>query len=129
MLYEALGIVLVSVGLSAFTGQGMGQTGLLAAVSSLIAMAWNYAYNALFEAWEVRRSVKGRGLRRRLAHAAGFEAGLVALLVPLLAWWLGLGLLEALAYDLTLVVFFLAYTFVFNLAFDAVFGLPASAQA
>ena len=31
--------------------------------------------------------------------------------------------------DLGLVVFFLCYTFVFNWAFDRVFGLPASAMA
>jgi uncharacterized membrane protein len=30
--------------------------------------------------------------------------------------------------DLALIVFFLCYTFVFNWAFDRVFGLPASAQ-
>jgi len=29
--------------------------------------------------------------------------------------------------DLGLVIFFLVYTFVFNWAFDRVFGLPASA--
>lgn len=30
---------------------------------------------------------------------------------------------------LALIVFFLCYTFVFNWAFDRVFGLPASAMA
>ena len=36
---------------------------------------------------------------------------------------------QALVMDLGLVVFFLCYTFVFNWAFDQVFGLPASAAA
>ena len=39
----------------------------------------------------------------------------------------GLLLWDALVMDLGLVVFFLVYTFVFNWAFDAIFGLPASA--
>jgi uncharacterized membrane protein len=34
---------------------------------------------------------------------------------------------QALLMDLGLAVFFLAYTFVFNWAFDTIFGLPASA--
>ena len=49
-------------------------------------------------------------------------------LVPLMAWWLGIGLLEALVLDIGLIVFFLCYTFAFNWGFDRVFGLPASAQ-
>ena len=48
---------------------------------------------------------------------------------PLIAWWLGIGLWQALVMDMALVVFFLVYTFVFNWVFDAVFGLPASARA
>ena len=68
-----------------------------------------------------------RSLRRRIAHAIGFEGGLIAFLVPVFAWWLGVSLWDALVMDLGLVVFFLVYTFVFNWAFDAVFGLPASA--
>jgi len=49
-------------------------------------------------------------------------------LVPLMAWWFGVSLWRALVMDLGLVMFFLAYTFVFNWAFDRLFGLPKSAQ-
>ena len=52
----------------------------------------------------------------------------VAMLVPLIAWWFGVSLWQALVMDMALVVFFLVYTFVFNWAFDKVFGLPLSAQ-
>jgi uncharacterized membrane protein len=86
-------------------------------------------FNALFERWERRQAVRGRGLGRRIAHAIGFEGGLIAFLVPAIAWWLDISLWQALLMDLGLVVFFLVYTFVFNWAFDAVFGLPASAGA
>ena len=65
---------------------------------------------------------------RRVAHAIGFEGGLVFTLVPLFAWWFNVSLWEAFVMDLALIVFFLCYTFVFNWAFDRVFGLPASAQ-
>jgi uncharacterized membrane protein len=57
----------------------------------------------------------------------GFEGGLAAMLVPVMAWWLDVDLWHAAAMDLGLVLFFLAYTFVFNWLFDRVFGLPRSA--
>ncbi|RZL54109.1 MAG: PACE efflux transporter [Variovorax sp.] len=126
-LYEGIAIVATSFGLAAMSGQGLGHSGALAVIASAIAVVWNLAFNAMFERWESRQAVRGRSVRRRVAHAIGFEGGLVAFLVPTIAGWLGIGLLEALLMDLGLVVFFLVYTFVFNWAFDALFGLPASA--
>ena len=126
-LYEGIAIVAASAGLALVSGQGLGHSGVLAVFASVIAVLWNLAFNALFERWESRQAVRGRGVRRRIAHAIGFEGGLVAFLVPMFAWWLGVSLWDALVMDLGLVVFFLVYTFVFNWVFDAIFGLPASA--
>lgn len=126
-LYEGIAIVAASLGLAAMTGQGVGHSGVVAVLASVIAIAWNLVFNALFERWEARQAVRGRSLRRRVAHAIGFEGGLVAFLVPVFAWWLDVSLWEALVMDLGLVVFFLVYTFVFNWGFDRLFGLPASA--
>jgi uncharacterized membrane protein len=126
--YEAIGVVLVSLGLTLFSGHAVVDTGAFAIASSLVAVAWNYVFNSFFEAWEARQVVRGRGFVRRAVHAVGFELGLTILLVPLLAWWLDMSLLEALLYDLTLVLFFVVYTYLFNLGFDRVFGLPASAR-
>ena len=57
---------------------------------------WNFIFNGLFERWEARQPRKGRSVLRRIVHAVGFEAGLVAMLVPLFAWVLGVDLLTAL---------------------------------
>ncbi|RZL90061.1 MAG: PACE efflux transporter [Variovorax sp.] len=126
-LYEGIAIVAASAGLALMSGQGAGQSGVAAVLASAIAIVWNLSFNALFERWESRQAVRGRSLRRRIAHAIGFEGGLVAFLVPVFAWWMEVSLWEALVMDLGLVVFFLIYTFVFNWAFDHLFGLPASA--
>ena len=126
-LYEGIAIVVASVGLALMSGQGLGHSGVLAVIASVIAVLWNLSFNWLFERWESQQAVRGRSVRRRIAHAIGFEGGLVAFLVPAFAWWLNVSLWEALLMDLGLVVFFLVYTFVFNWAFDAIFGLPASA--
>jgi uncharacterized membrane protein len=126
-LYEAIAIVSSSTGLALLSGSGLGQASVAAVAASVIAVVWNLVYNTLFERWEARQTTKGRSVLRRVVHAVGFEAGLVVTLVPLFAWWLGITLWQALVLDLGLIVFFLVYTFLFNLAFDRVFGLPASA--
>ena len=128
-LYEGIAIVAASAGLALMSGQGLGHSGVLAVIASVIAVLWNLTFNALFERWESRQAVRGRSLRRRVAHAIGFEGGLVAFLVPVFAWWLDVSLWQALVMDLGLVVFFLVYTFVFTWCFDRVFGLPGSARA
>lgn len=126
-MYEFFAVGLTSIGL-VLAGSNLGHAGVAALASSAIALGWNLVYNTLFEAWEARQATRGRSVARRIAHALGFEAGLIVMLVPLFAWWLDVSLLHALLLDIGLIIFFLVYTFFFNLAFDRVFGLPASAQ-
>ncbi len=126
-LYEFIAVILTSVAL-AMLGHAPGQAGVAAVAASLIAVAWNLVWNAVFEFWESRQAVKGRSVGRRLAHAIGFEGGLIVAFVPFFAWWLEVSWWEAFVLDLGFIVFFLVYTFVFSLVFDKVFGLPASAM-
>ena len=127
-LYEAIAIAVVTLGLMLMSEAGAGASGALAVATSAIAMVWNVMFNRAFEWWEARQAVRGRSLGRRIAHALGFEGGLSVILVPLMAWWLGVSLWQALLMDLGLLLFFLVYTFAFTWAFDRVFGLPTSAQ-
>ena len=127
-LYEIIAIVASSL-LFIAIGQAPGESGVMAVVASAIAVVWNVTFNSAFEWWEARQSVKGRSIRRRIAHAIGFEGGLALILVPFMAWWFGVTLWQALVMEAALVVFFLVYTYVFNWVFDHFFGLPASAQA
>lgn len=126
-LYELLAIAFVTGALLAFTAEGAASASGLAVGSSAIAVAWNLAFNALFERWEARQRVRGRSAARRVAHAIGFEGGLLLWLVPFFAWWLGVSLWQALLMDLGLLLFFLVYTYVFTWLFDRLFGLPAAA--
>lgn len=127
-LFELIAVCMSSALLSLIsTRESFVYAGMAAVASSAIALLWNLVYNTGFEFWEARQAKKGRGLWRRVAHALGFELGLVVLLVPLFAYLLGLSLWEAFVYDLGLMLFFMVYTFLFNLGFDHVFGLPASA--
>ena len=126
-LYEGIAITLTAAVLGALGHEPM--HALVASIgASVLAVVWNLIFNALFEAWERRQPVKGRSIRRRIAHAIGFEGGLVISMVPFFAWWLQVSLWEAFVMDLGFILFFLVYTFVFAWCFDRVFGLPASAM-
>ena len=127
-LYELIAIAVATAGLAQLSGQGAGHSSVVAVAASAIAVLWNVVFNWAFERWESRQTVRGRSVARRVAHAIGFEGGLVFTLVPLFAWWFNVSLWQAFVMDLALIVFFLCYTFVFNWVFDRVFGLPASAQ-
>jgi len=127
-LYEIIAITMSTAGLALLSGANMGHASVAAVAASAIAVVWNLVYNTLFERWEARQATRGRSLLRRAVHAIGFEGGLVVTLVPLFAWWLEISLWQAFVLDLGLIVFFLVYTFVFNLLFDRIFGLPTSAQ-
>ena len=127
-LYETLAIIAASLMFMAI-GQNASDSGIMAVAASAIAICWNLSFNYLFELWEARQSVKGRSVLRRVVHAVGFEGGIAAMLIPLMAWWFNVSLWEAAVMEAGLLVFFLCYTYVFNWGFDRAFGLPASAQA
>jgi uncharacterized membrane protein len=127
-LYEGIAIAIVTPTLALAFNHPPGSALALSAVMSTIALTWNYLFNAVFERWEARQTVKGRSLQRRIAHGLGFEGGLALILLPVMAWWLEVSLLEALVADLGLLLFFFCYTVAFTWAFDRIFGLPASAR-
>ncbi len=126
--YELIAIVASTLGLSALGHSGPNST-MVAVASSLTALVWNYIFNLLFEAWERRQKSQQRTIARRIAHALGFEGGLVLFLVPLLALILGVGLVEALLLEAGLLIFFLIYTFVFAWAFDKIVPPAKAAEA
>ncbi len=128
-LYEAIAILLCSIGFALLSDQSLAYVSVLSVACSVVAVAWNVVFNHAFEWWESRQPVRGRSLARRVAHAAGFEVGLLLWLVPLIAWWLDVSLWHALAMDIGLALFFLGYTFTFTWAFDRIFGLPESAAS
>ena len=127
-LYEFIAIVVSSLIFMA-VGQDAGSSGVMAVAASTIAICWNLTFNWLFEKWEAGQTQKGRSVLRRIVHAIGFEGGIAAMLIPLMAWWFSISLWEATVLEAGILVFFMVYTFVFNWGFDRIFGLPASAQA
>lgn len=126
--FETLGTLLASVYLWLVSDASAASSLALSALTATVALCWSYVFNSLFEAWEARQSVKGRSLRRRTAHALLFEAGLVTILLPVMAWWLQVSVWQALIYEAGLIALFLVYTYLFTWGFDRIFGLPQSAR-
>lgn len=126
--FETLGTLVASLGLMLMSEASAGSSFVLSVITATIAMSWSYLYNSAFEAWEARQTVRGRSPGRRVLHSVLFEGGLVLILVPVMAWWLQVGFVEALAYEAGLILLFLAYAYVFTWGFDRIFGLPASAR-
>ncbi len=127
LLYEIGAVSVVGPVLALTFDKAASSTFLLAVVLSAIALVWNYLFNAVFEGWEARQVVKGRGFARRLAHGAGFEGGLTLMLVPVMALWLDTTFMAAFLANLGLLAFFFVYAICYTWAFDKVFGLPLSA--
>lgn len=123
-LFEIFAILLSTLLLMLLSGGEAQESLPVATVVSFIAVAWNYAYNLLFEKWERKRQATTRSLYVRVMHSLGFEAGLLVFTLPLYMIWYSVGLWVAFTMVAALLVFFLVYTFVFTLIFDQFFTLP-----
>lgn len=133
ILFEVLGLALAApLGAWLFDGPIL-DLGVVALVGTLIATAWNYGFNLGFDRLLQRlRGDSRKTLGLRVVHAALFELGLMAILLPFVAWYLGISLWAALMLDLAFVAFYLVYAFAFNWVYDLVFPVtppPASASA
>lgn len=126
VLFEIVALVLV-VPLGGWVfGIEPGHFGVVAVVSTTIAMVWNYTFNLGFDHAFIRLGLGLRkSLRMRALHAVLFEAGLLAVLVPFIAWYLAVPLWQAFLMDVSLAGFYLVYAFGFNWAYDLAVPLPS----
>ncbi|UOO88944.1 PACE efflux transporter [Vitreoscilla massiliensis] len=126
--YEAIAVIMVSPLVAMLFGKSLTNAAGLSVFLSFLALFWNFAFNTLFEAWEIRQSQRERTLKRRVIHALGFEAGFAALVIPVVAYWLDISWQAALATNFGLMLFFMFYQFGFQWTFDKLFGVPRSAM-
>ena len=99
--------------------------GVVALVSATLATVWNLAYNYGFDV--VLQRLAGTTRKSSLVrvwHAVLFEAGLLIVLLPFIAWYLGVSLWQAFVMDASFAAFYLVYALGFNWAYDALFQLP-----
>lgn len=117
VVYEVCAIILLMLLGTWLLNQDTTKMGVLAVMLTTMAMLWNMVFNALFERLE-RKQGWTRTPALRVLHALLFEGGLVILLVPPTAWWMGLSYWHAFLLDIGFFLFFLPYTFVFGWVYD-----------
>ncbi|MFK4825892.1 PACE efflux transporter [Paenochrobactrum sp. BZR 588] len=123
-VFEIIAIAASTILLMLLSGTDAQGSLPIATVISLIAVAWNYTYNWLFEKMEVSRKSEGRSLILRIGHALGFEFGLFVIIIPIYMAWYSVSFWKAFQMEAALLLFFLIYTFVFTYIFDLIFSLP-----
>jgi len=127
-LFEIGGLLLISPPFVWLSGvPAVDSIGLLL-ILALMAALWNGAYNTAFDWIEGRltgRTADHRPWPMRIAHAAGFEGGLLLMTLPVIVLWTGMDWLTALVADIGLALAYTVYAFGFNLAYDRLFPIVA----
>jgi uncharacterized membrane protein len=126
ILFELIGLALIIPLGSLVFGLPADKMGIIGIGSATAATVWNYLYNLGFDhAMQHWMGHTRKTMPLRVAHAVLFEAGLLVILMPPIAWYLGITLMQAFVMDIAIAAFYVAYAFVFNLAYDRIFPVPA----
>jgi len=129
VLFELIGLAMFTPLAAIVFNQPIAHMGVIGVVGATVATLWNFIYNLGFDQALMRlRGKVQKTINIRIIHAVLFEAGLVLILIPFIAWYLQITLVAALLMDIAVVTFYLVYAFVFNIAYDWVFPIKASPQ-
>lgn len=116
-LFEALGIAF-SAPLGAWLfDHALFEMGIVTIVIAVMALVLNMLYNSLFD-FLLKKYHLTKTKRVRTLHAVGFEFTLLLMTIPFIMWYLNMGLYEALVLDIAFILFYLPYTYLFNLVYD-----------
>lgn len=129
LMFEIIGLAIITPVTAWLFDKPMLDMGVVGIGAATLATLWNFVFNLGFD--HALRRIYGdvrKSLRQRLLHTVLFEIGLLIMLLPPMAWYLGMTILQTLVLDLAVVAFYLVYNFVFNIAYDRVFPLPAAPQ-
>ena len=123
-MFEIIGLAIFIPGSAVLFDKPVEAMGVIGVISATTATIWNFLFNLGFDRVLLRlRGTVHKTMPIRVAHAILFEAGLIVLLIPFIAWYLGISIITALMLDVVIVLFYLAYTFVFNIAYDWLFPI------
>ncbi|RON23161.1 hypothetical protein BK660_07870 [Pseudomonas brassicacearum] len=117
--FELLAILICTPLLAWIMDKPMLDMGVVTMAIAALALAWNVVFNGLFDR-VLKHYRMAHNAWVRVVHALLFEGGLVAFCVPLIAWWLKIGLWEAFLLDIGVLLFFLPYTYIYHWVYDVV---------
>ena len=117
--FELLAILICTPLLAWIMDKPMLDMGAVTLAMAVLALAWNVVFNGMFDR-ALKRLAITHNAWVRVVHALMFEGGLVALGVPLIAWWLNISLWQAFVLDIGVLLFFLPYTYIYHWVYDVV---------
>ncbi|ABZ75751.1 transmembrane pair domain protein [Shewanella halifaxensis HAW-EB4] len=117
ILFEAVALCIIVPAASMLSGTEATSMLAVGVGLSIYTVIWNYFYNIWFDK-QFGGDRINRTLKMRIGHTCGFEAGLIFITVPAIAWFLGITLLQALALEAVFLVFFFFYAVAFNWCYD-----------
>jgi uncharacterized membrane protein len=119
--FEIIGLLLVIPLGALLFSKPIEDIGVIGVVSAILATLWNFVYNLIFDHIFKGTTLKSKTMR--ITHAVLFEVGLLIVLLPFIAWYLNISLIEAFIMDAAFAIFYMVYAYVFNLAYDRIFPL------
>jgi uncharacterized membrane protein len=117
ILFELLAVVSSVIGLTIFTDHDVASLSGTLIVVAMIAMCWNVIFNWIFDQFATGPKEK-RSVSLRIFHVIIFEAGLLFITVPVMAYLLETSMWNAFIMDLGVSIFITIYAFVYNLVYD-----------
>lgn len=127
LMFEIVGLAIFTPGASLIFNQPVMDMGIIGLISATVATLWNFLYNIGFDhAMQRIRGTVQKTIPIRIFHTLLFEAGLIIALIPMIAWYLNISIIDALIMDLAIVLFYLIYAFFFNIAYDHIFPIESA---
>ncbi len=119
LCFEVVATIIIAPIAAWIMGFSIIKMGMLSLIFATIASLCNVVFNFLFDLAQRRMCFK-RTVKVRILHAVLFELCLIGILVPVAAWWLSVGFIEAFLLDIGFILFFLPYTVIFNYVYDVI---------
>ncbi|RXJ88967.1 hypothetical protein CRV01_10115 [Arcobacter sp. CECT 8983] len=119
ILFEILLVIIFTLLLKLITRDNISTVFTLTIFLSAIAVLWNFIYNWIFDKF-VTGPREDRSFKIRCIHAILFEFGLLFPTIPVIAYYLNIGIIEAFILDIGFVAFVLVFTVVYNYIYDRV---------
>lgn len=121
--FEIGALLLFIITFAPFLDHSTVELGALGALFSVLTVLLLYFYNQIFDSLLLKHTGSIKKLAR-VIYAIVFEASLVFLSLPTIAWWLNINSLDAFVLEAATITLMVIYTFIFHWVADHI--LPKS---
>ncbi|MHA6346421.1 chlorhexidine efflux transporter [Roseivivax sp. CAU 1761] len=126
--YELVSVVLGLPILSGLHDQGYGPMFLLLTLGSVIAATWNLVFTRVVEN-SLKKRTRRTGMQHHwtMDHALAYEAVLLAIMLPVTSWALGISFFQAFIVSATISAYYAIYSVAFTWVYGAFISDPENA--